>query len=241
MSSLATTERNPFSIRPREAWVALKALLADPEATHHVFTIVRALSGKTLLRGFNRFSATATGRRVLDEQRNLVLTLQNRSWLSTLPEGSLGRAYLNFVETEQLTADGLVEASESGDPILSPALARYGERLRDQHDLWHVSCGYGRDVAGEASLLALTVAQTRNPGLALIAVAGMLKIARQTGDRGIFSAVIEGFRNGRRMAWLPAVDWEAELARPLDRVRDDLGIREPRAYQDFRDQLPVEA
>ena len=37
-----------------------------------------------------------------------------------------------------------------------------------------ITCGYGRDVSGEACLLAFTVAQTRNPGLALIVVAGAL-------------------------------------------------------------------
>jgi len=228
---------NPFALRPREAFAALRRLLANPEETEHVFTIVRALSGKTLLRGFNRFTATATGRRILDEQRDLLAVLQDRDWLRALPEGSLGRHYLAFVERENLSADGLVDASSTSATPMNPALARYAFRLRDMHDLWHITCGYGRDVAGEACLLAFTVAQTRNPGLALIVVAGALRIARQSGDRRIFGAIRHAWLTGRRAAWLPAADWETLLARPLEAVRAELGISPPTVYASLEGAL----
>lgn len=229
-----TATAEPYALRPLEAWKALRALLANPEETEHVFTIVRALSGKTLLRGYNRFTRTATGRAVLAEKRNLIEVLENRQHLRTLPEGSLGRHYLAFVERENLSADGLVEASAREQTPLSPNLARYGARLRDMHDLWHVTCGYGRDVSGEACLLAFTVAQTRNPGLALIVVAGTLTIARRSGDRRIFRAAWSAFRTGRRAAWLPAADWERLLARPLESARVELNVAEPTAYRQLR-------
>jgi len=227
-------ERNPYSLRPREAFTALKSLLANPEETEHVFTIVRALSGKTLLKGYNRFTATPMGRRILEEDRDLIAVLQDREHLRTLPEGSLGRHYLEFVERENLTADGLVAASEREDGPMNPSLARYATRLRDMHDLWHITCGYGRDVSGEACLLAFTVAQTRNPGLALIVIAGTLKIARGSGDKRIFRAVWNAFLIGRRAAWLPAADWERLLARPLEAVRAELGVSEPVVYAAMR-------
>jgi len=225
-----TLDPNPFALRPREAWTALKSLLANPEETGHVFTIVRALSGKSLLKGYNRFTATPTGRRILDEQRELLTVLSDRDALRALPDGSLGRHYLAFVERENLSADGLVEASMQDETPLNPGLARYAFRLRDMHDLWHVTCGYGRDISGEACLLAFTVAQTRNPGVALIVVAGTLKIARESGDRRIFRAVWNAWRIGRRAAWLPAADWEHLLARPLEAVRTELGVTPPVVY-----------
>ena len=63
---------------------------------------------------------------------------------------SLGRAYLHFLDSENLSFDGLVEASqttrlqEEGDKDSQ----RFMLRQRDQHDLWHVVTGYGRDIAG---------------------------------------------------------------------------------------------
>jgi ubiquinone biosynthesis protein COQ4 len=232
-----TTAADRFAYRPAEAWKGLRALLRNPEETEHVFTIVRALSGKSLLRGYNRFSATPTGRVVLDERRELLAPLRDRDYLRSLPEGSLGRHYLAFVEQEDLTADGLVEASQREDLPLNPNFARYAERLRDMHDLWHVTCGYGRDVSGEVCLLAFTMAQTRSPGLALIVLAGTLRIARVPGGRGIVSAVAAAFRAGRRAAWLPAADWEQLLACRLEEVRKQLNVSEPTIYPQLLSRL----
>jgi ubiquinone biosynthesis protein COQ4 len=235
---------NPWAFRPRDAFHALKKLLADPEQTEHVFAIIRALSGKTLLRGYHRFSGTAVGKRILAEKSNLIEVLSNRPWLRTLPANSLGARYLNFVESQDLTADGLVEASmvdEPEHPGENPAIRHYGERLRDMHDLWHVTTGYGRDVKGEVCLLAFTVAQTMNPGLALIVMAGTLKIARESGDWRIARAAWNGFVNGRHAAWLPAADWEQLLTQPIETVRQTLRVRPPKIYPDITDLKVVAA
>jgi len=235
---------NPWALRPREALAALKKLLADPEATEHVFTIVRALSGKSLLRGFLRFRKTAVGERIVSEKRNLIDTLSNRDWLRSLPAGSLGAHYLQFVESQNLSADGLVEASQPEEDEAygdDPNIRLYGERLRDQHDLWHVTTGYFRDVRGEVCLLAFTVAQTGNPGLALITLAGMLKTAGESKDWRIVKAALNGFMNGRRAAWLPATEWETMLARPLHEVRSMLKIRAPRVYPEISEGSPAYA
>jgi len=224
---------NPWSLHPRAAWDALRKLLADPEQTEHVFTIVRALSGKTVLRGFNRFSGTSTGRTILSEKRNLIDILSNRGYLRTLPADSLGAHYLKFVETENLSADGLVEASSTDESYRNQNIQLYAERLRDMHDLWHVTTQHGRDVRGEVCLLAFTVAQTNNPGLALITLAGMLKIGRESGDWRIARAAWQGFRNGRRAAWLPAADWEKLLAQPIAAVRQTLNVNLPAVYSEI--------
>ena len=222
-----------YSMRPLTAWRALKLLIADPERTEQVFVIVRALSGRSLPRAYARFRKTDTGQRILNEKRSLLDTLSDREALRELPAGSLGRAYLKFVETESITADGLVEASEyDAEWGEEGGLRLYAERSRDMHDLWHVTTGYGRDVLGEACLLAFTVAQVKNPGLALITVAGALKIARERGS-AVYRAVWSGFRAGRRAEWLPAQDWEALLAQPLEDVRKQLGVSAPEVYPEI--------
>ena len=42
------------------------------------------------------------------------------------------------------------------------------DRMRDTHDLWHAVTGYKGDLIGEASLLGFSLAQTHNPGIAMI-------------------------------------------------------------------------
>ncbi len=225
-----------YALRPREAWSALKVLLANPEDTSQVFAIVRALTGKSMLRGYQRFARTDTGQAILQENRSLLDHLSDRKALRDMPRDSLGRAYLHYVESEQITADGLVDASASDAVIDDPQMALYANRVRDMHDLWHTASGYGRDVSGEVCLLAFSVAQLKNPGLAVIALAGMLKIAREN-DRRIVPAAWAAFRAGCTAAWLPAQDWEALLAMPLDEVRTRLQIPAPRIYPDIVEGL----
>ena len=221
-------------MQPRLAWQALQQLIANPEDTAQVFTIIRAMSGPSLQQGFERFITLPLGRRVIEEKIDLLSTLSDRESLRQLPAGSLGAAYLRFVESENLSADGLVAASESdSESYANPWLERYGKRLRDMHDLWHTTTNYGRDELGELCLLAFTYAQTRNRGIGLIVLVGALKMRKALG-RGVFRAVWRGYRDGRRAAWLPGQDWEQLLSRPLEQVRRELPIDAPVAYQSLR-------
>jgi len=228
------TKYEPNRMQPLVAMRALKELIADPEKTEKVFEIIKAMSGNALFNAFQRFRKTETGRQILNEKRELLATLQNRDALREMEPDSLGRAYLKFVETEQLTADGLVEASERDEEILDPDLRLFAERMRDQHDLWHVLTGYGRDTFGEACLLSFTYAQTRNRGLCLIAFIGTIKIARELGP-GVYKASWRAFRAGKRAAWLPQQYWEHLLAKPLEEVRQELGITPPEIYREILD------
>lgn len=225
-----------YRIRPIVAWRALRTLLRDPEDTAQVFTIVRALSGRSLRRGFQRFSASDAGRAVINQRRELLDALDDRAHLGALPAGSLGRVYLEFMQAQNITATGLVDASTHGPLPAEPDLARYARRLRDMHDLWHVVTGYRTDTSGEVCLLGFTFAQTRNPGLAFIAVMGAGRIARdarraKSGERRIFRALWEGYRSGRRAAWLPAADWEDLLSLHVEEARASLGIAPPEVYR----------
>lgn len=218
-------------MQPLVAWRALRRLIADPEQTQEVFTVIRALSGPALENGLARFRETAVGQRVLAEEIDLVDTLLNREALNTLPQSSLGRHYLSFVTRENITADGLVEASEQDGDFqhLQGDLKRFGMRQRDMHDLWHTLTDYGRDELGEACLLAFTYGQTRNRGLGVICLAGCFKLSQFYG-KGVFAAAWRAFRAGRNAAWLPGQDWEALLAHPIDDVRRDLNIQAPEHY-----------
>lgn len=214
-------------LRPLKAFRAVRRLMANPEDTAQVFTVFRALRGTSGIKAFRRFAASPTGAQVLLEKRRLLDTLSDRMRLAALPEESFGRRYFEFMEKEQLTAEGLVEASQSweNDPV--PAdMELFRARMRDAHDLTHVLTGYGRDGLGEACLLAFMYAHTRNRGALLIilmSVMRMPRIARR--------AVFEAWRNGRKARWLQDQDYEALLPRPLDAVRRELNIADPARYR----------
>ncbi|HVP30651.1 MAG TPA: Coq4 family protein [Myxococcota bacterium] len=220
-------------IRPLEAWRAIRALLRNPDDTGQVFRIIDALSGNSGERTFRRFRSDPTGARILQERRSLLKTLGDLEALRALPEGTLGRTYAEFVTREQISADGLVAASQEGSERWDYGADRrlVGDRLRDMHDLWHVVTGYGRDLVGEAALLAFSFAQVPNPGVGFIVAVAWLRAGAGGGMRGL---IVEGWRRGRSAAWLPAKDWEALLRRPLEDVRAELRVGAPPRYQAVR-------
>jgi ubiquinone biosynthesis protein COQ4 len=236
-----STATKSTKMQPRVAWNAIRKLIADPEDTAQVFTIVRAMSGPSLRNGYERFRKSPWGRRVLAEERDLLDTLRDRAALRAQPAGSLAAAYLAFVESENLSADGLVDASATDEEHWAdPGIERYGKRLRDQHDLWHTLTGYGRDELGELCLLAFTYAQTRNRGIGLIVLVGAYKLRKALG-KGVVRAALRGYRDGRRARWLPEQPWETLLQEPLENVRGRLGIQEPIPYRALRHQLATVA
>ena len=55
--------------------------------------------------------------------------------------------------------------------------------------------------------------------------------AMAAGETAFFRAVIEGYRRGKRAAWLHGEDYEALMAEPLDAARRRLGIEPAPAYR----------
>ncbi len=213
------------------AWRALKILLANKEDTTQVFEIMRALRGDSIQRGAVRFKSLEVGQRILRDEEELVDTLKDRDWLATLPEGSLGRAYLDFMVREKITAEGLVQASdEVGYPAEQAYVARFGRRVRDQHDLWHVLTGYGRDGIGESCVVAFSYAQTGSKGFAVIAAMAGYRFSRAIKGQGILRAVWQAYLDGRRAEWLPGQDWRYLLTQPIGDVRRLLKVRRPSHY-----------
>jgi ubiquinone biosynthesis protein COQ4 len=211
---------------------ALSALMRDPDDLPQVFTLIDALSGTAphrLLRGFRR---TDSGGRLLRERPDIVPVLSDREGLRALPEGSLGRAYLAFVESEGISPRGIRTASLEGVVARRrPAVFVYmHERMRDTHDLWHALTGYKGDVLGELGLLAFTLGQHWNTGVAMILAAALFK-----GWSGEVSGMVrDGYRRGRAAAWLPPQEWESLLALPLATVRARLKIADPPRYVPLR-------
>lgn len=220
-------------IEPLKAWRAVMALIADKEDTGQVFKVIDALAGGADERMYQRFMKTETGKRIVAEERDLIAILNDRERLKMLPEGTLGREYFKFMDSEGLTADGLVEASEEAPRRYDRQGAEkiFGDRMRDSHDLWHVTTGYGRDGLGELSQLALYYAQTKNRGIGFIVLMGAYKSAKEAPGLGIWKAVREGYRLGKKASWLPAADWENLLEKPLTEVRALLGMGEPSIYK----------
>jgi ubiquinone biosynthesis protein COQ4 len=241
---MATQSFNPAVPMKRQwgiAFRALRRLLADGDDTVQVFRIMRALNGDTSHRNYRRLIGTAQGGRLAYARVELAPRLCDRAWIGSFPEGSVGAAYRIFLDRTGYSADGLAELSLAETEIpanLEHPYAWFGRRERDVHDLWHVLTGYEADEPlGEACLVAFSFAQTGGLGWAFIGAGAALKSLRITGNTAFARAVWEGWRHGRRAAWLHAEDYEALMGETLEAARARLRIAEPVRYREAQAKL----
>jgi ubiquinone biosynthesis protein COQ4 len=214
-------------VRWRRALAELRALMAEPDATRHAVHLVYALGARELERNFRRFAASASGRALLVRRASLIDALSDREALARLPEGSFGRAYLDYIDRNGFTPDGLIVLQhrvaaewerDYGIPALDPLRALFRDRSILAHDLFHVLTGYGTDELGEATLLAFSLAQLGGRGQALLTFGAALEVWRVLGWRWL-AYDFRAFRRGRRAVWLVALPWEELLPLRLDTVR----------------------
>jgi len=227
-------------VRPLIARRAFKRLLENPDETEHVFVLIRALSGRSFERLMRRVRKDPMGAQIIRERRNLMPLLTNREYLLGLPQETLGHQYCRFTLAEQISAEGLADASlvmrgAEDTPLRNEDFAAeaFGERLRDMHDLWHVVTGYSRDILGELALLAFTYEQTREPGIGYI-VRNVERRIRKGDDGEVSEFLREASARGRDATLLPAADWESLLERPLEEVREQLRLGPPPEYEQRR-------
>jgi ubiquinone biosynthesis protein COQ4 len=225
-------------LRPLDAWRAIRTLVENPDDTAQAFRVVAALSGKSGERLYRRFRRSESGARILEERPELADTLTDLDRLGALPEETLGRSMADFFKREQLSVGGLEEAgaaagSQASGEEIGEERRYFYNRLRDQHDVYHVVTGYGRDLRGEAAVLAFSGIQTRNFGIAFIP----LYILFKAGFRSEIGKLIgHGFRRGWRARWVVDAEWEKLMLRPLDEVRELLALGPPPVYEAVRSE-----
>jgi ubiquinone biosynthesis protein COQ4 len=224
------------TLQPFRAMRSMRKLFANPDDTHYVFEIIDALQGPALGRMYRRLRRSEQGKRLLDEQPDLVPILSDRERLRQMPEGSLGRAYLAFVESEGISAAGLVDASERARREHESAeIAWLRNWLRDTHDLWHTVLGYRGDLIGEAAILAFSHYQTGNWGVGMIASMAWYKLGRVTAPELDARRIVrDGRRRAKQMRWFVDVPWHEWLERPLAEVRRELRVPDLAPYRPVR-------
>lgn len=222
-------------LHPLLARRAMRALREDPDDTAAAIRVIIALSGNSDRRDFERFQRSERGTRILREKRDLFDVLTDRARLEAMPPGSLGRTIIEWFQRENISTQGLALASEAarGDDAEEAGEHEqlYRTRLRNLHDVFHVVAGYDRDLRGESAVLAFTIAQNYNRGVAYL----VWNALRQEGWNSPGGKLIrEAYRRGKRAKRLVEQDWEALFERPIDEVRRELGIGNPPVYDQLR-------
>ena len=221
-------------IMPLKALKHMRKLIADKEDTTQVFHIIEALNGRMLLDGFENFIANPQGQALIDKQEKLTPILDDHARWKTLPEGTVGRAYLHFMTSQGLSAQGLADEYERYDSEFAgfkDGIEWYANRRRDTHDLLHVLTGYSRDAFGESCVLAFTDGQHADRGARFIAYMAGREVKKHAPKGApVYKAIRDAQKNGRSAKPIIFEDVVALMAEPLEAARKRLNIRPPTYY-----------
>ena len=232
-----TVLRHPDRPAPRyslpRAVKNFRILIKDKEDTAAVFRIFESLPSRDFLPRVEQLALSEHGEFLRRTEAYLPEILDDHAALRKTPKGSLAHAYCDFMESEGLTAAGLVAESESlGRPKYHDLVQWFSERSRDTHDLFHVLTGYGRDALGEQCVLLFTHGQAPSQGHLLIGYAGAANIKRNVrGSKApVLGAVMQARRTGKGAPKLIEEPIRELLAQPVETVRKALNIPVPSTY-----------
>jgi len=238
-ASDGTVLRHPERPEPRyslpRAIKNFRLLMKDKEDTSLVFKIYESLPSKDFMPRVKALALSERGEYLRRTEPSLPEILDDHAELRKTPKGSLAHAYCDFMESEGLSAAGLVaESDRLGRPKYDDLVQWYGDRSRDTHDLFHVLTGYGRDALGEQCVLLFTHGQSPTQGHLLIGYAGSANIKKMVwGSRApVMGAVRQAKATGRGAPALLEQPIRELLKQPVDDVRRALNIPVPTMYNE---------
>ena len=177
----------------------------------------------------NAMLAHPTGRRILRDRPRITSSSLKLAYLRSLPENTVGRAYVGWLDREGVSPDTRAAVRYIDDEECAYVMQRY----RECHDFYHALTGLPVVREGEVALKAFEFANTGLPmtGLAVFSVFTLKKKERERFWQVYGPWAVS---NGINAHDVINVYWEEELETDVDELRDRLGIQKPPDLRDIR-------
>uniref|UniRef100_A0A060TBT9 4-hydroxy-3-methoxy-5-polyprenylbenzoate decarboxylase n=1 Tax=Blastobotrys adeninivorans TaxID=409370 RepID=A0A060TBT9_BLAAD len=171
-----------------------------------------------------------TGRRILKERPRITSDSLNLDRLAKMPDNSIGRTYLYWLEREGVSPDTRLPVRYIDDPECAYVMQRY----RECHDFYHAITGMPVVMEGEVAVKAFEFANLGIPMTGLAAFFEPLNLPKSQRKRLREVYIPWGLRNGMRSKLLLNIYWEEILERDADQVRAEMGIELPPDLRELR-------
>lgn len=204
--------------------------------TDMIATLGETTGGSALPRMRDQMLRSPTGRAILRERPRISTATVDLAALRQLAPGTVGRAYVDWLDRFNVTPD-------SRDPVRfidDPELAYVMQRYRESHDLYHVLLGFPTSVGAEIVVKMFEYANNGLPMTLLSSVFGPLRLKSATRRRLLRTYAGWALRAGAAAEPMIAVYWEREWSRDLLDLRRELKISDPpMTWEEYRATSPV--
>lgn len=234
-----------YSRYKRNYFYAFKSLvmwMSNPvseDGPKYIFRLIYSALGSQVHNIAERMEGKPECQQLLEEKPNLGQVLADMERLRTMPQGSLGRKYYDFMNGDDVIPGyiigGMVYRDGHFDKLSdwSDTAKFMLERAGNTHDITHMISGYGTDLAGEVLNIPFSVGGSgvsRRKSKALGAVIAILfwpVILPTIGIRQWVKVCIDSGERGAIMAEknnVIEIPFEAMLEMPLLVAREKLNI-----------------
>ncbi|XP_042537200.1 ubiquinone biosynthesis protein COQ4 homolog, mitochondrial [Dipodomys merriami] len=163
------------------------------------------------------------GAQILQERPRISLSTLDLGRLRSLPEGSLGREYLRFLDMNRVSPDTRAPTRFVDDEELAYVIQRY----REVHDMLHTLLGMPTNILGEIVVKWFEAVQTGLPMCILGALFGPIRLSTQSLQVLVSELIPWAIQNGRRSPCVLNLYYERRWEQPLQALREELSITPP--------------
>ncbi|ODV85837.1 hypothetical protein CANARDRAFT_175603 [[Candida] arabinofermentans NRRL YB-2248] len=163
------------------------------------------------------------GRQILRERPNITSDSLDLKKLAELPEGTLGRSYVAWLEKEGVSPD----TREPVRFIDDEELAFIFQRYRQCHDFYHTITGLPIVREGEIALKLFEFLNLKIPFAGMGALFAPIPIKSEQRSRLFDIYYPWAIKNSFSCKPLINVYWEKSMEKSIDELRKELGIEQP--------------
>lgn len=176
-----------------------------------------------------------TGRRILRDRPRITSDTLRLSYLRSLPENSVGRAYATWLDREGVSPDTRDNVQYIDDEECAYVMQRY----RECHDFYHAVTGLPVFVEGELALKAFEFLNTVIPMTAL-SLAAVVRLKPAERERFFSLHLPWAVRSGLASKEMINVYWEEILEKDVDEFREEMGIERPPDLREIRKMIRLQ-
>lgn len=163
-----------------------------------------------------------TGRRILRDRPRMTSDSLDLPYLRSLPQNTLGRAYVTWLDREHVSPDTRKSVQYIDDEECAYVMQRY----RECHDFYHALTGLPTFFEGEVALKTFEFLNTLIPmtGLSVLAAVRLKPAERER----FFALYLPwAIQSGLASKELINVYWEELFEKDVNELRQEMGIQTP--------------
>ncbi|CAG90725.2 DEHA2G15796p [Debaryomyces hansenii CBS767] len=170
------------------------------------------------------------GRQILRERPRITSTSLDLDKLRELPDNTIGKTYVNWLDREGVSPDTRVPVKYIDDEELAYIYQRY----RECHDFYHSITGLPIIIEGEIAVKILEFMNIGIPMSGLGALFAPLRLKPSQKERLYNIYYPWGFKSGLNSKPLINVYWENILEEDINEFRHKMGIEQPPDLRNLR-------